>query len=175
MAKRNPWKRFSPIILVIMALAVPPDPALAAQPKDYSFVVLRGQLSDPARKKPMMEATIRVFEIVDSALEEPREFEAVTDNEGRFEFPKLPLSRFRMEIETREGEFIRGIDVVELNNPDMARLKLRISKRIVSDTLLVPGTDRFFVGVIVDPTKWKKFWKEAGAFLGLTTLLGLGI
>jgi hypothetical protein len=172
-------KRFSGggrIFLFLSALLLVPALVSAAQPRDYTYIVLRGELADPDKKKPMAQATIRLMEILPPDSEaQLRYFEAVTNEEGKFEFPRLPLADFQLEIETAEGELIRSLASVDLDDPDQTRLKLKISERVVSDARMDTGSERFVISVDVEATKWKKFWMEAGIFVVGAGVLAAGI
>ena len=163
------------IILAGLAAILLQGQAVAAEAKEYAYAVISGQIIDPVNRVPMAGATIRLFEAgVGEGGEAPRVFEEMTDDAGSFFFARLPLSTWRLEVETADGELIRGLSVL-YPEADQARLVLGVTRRIQSETEVSTGRGPRFIVVGYEPTKWKRFWSEALIFVAGGGALGLGL
>jgi hypothetical protein len=102
-------------------------------------------------------------------------YEAVTQADGRFVFPRLPLRRtWRLEILMATGELIRATSPIEIVS-DRAELILGISKRIVraSEVSTDPQEGTRWVIPGLQPPKWKRFWKQFAIFIAGAGALAL--
>jgi hypothetical protein len=98
--------------------------------------------------------------------------QATTDASGRFVVEGLGYARYAVEIETGEGETIRGVNVLDLPTGEVVEVELKISDRLRTSTVLDNRPDRFAAVVMVERKPWKRFWTGFAIFWGV--VLGSG-
>ena len=151
----------------VLPLTVPPCAAEADEGR-YVSVTIRGRLTDPETESPMAGAVLRFI----STAEDGRKVMGITDGEGRFEVMGLTYGSYVMEIETAEGEQIRGVNAVNVQDQPV-EITLKISDRVKSSTSVDSRPDRFFVVVEKKGPKWNRFWREFAGFFGVAAGLGV--
>ena len=166
-----PLGRFFTLGLATLLLMSVAAPASRAAAKQYITTTIRGTLTDPADGKPMVGALFR-FTPTDS---EDATVEALTDAEGRFEAQGLGFGLYVVEIQTAEGEIIRGINHLPIRPGKPIELELTLSDRVRSSTDLINQPRRFAAVVQRVPGKWKRFWKQFGIFAGLAAGSGAAV
>jgi hypothetical protein len=165
------------VILLGLAFLVS-MPAQSAERKEYGYAVLTGEITDPETSQPMAGAKVRLIEVLPADSDVPPEtYRMVTDENGRFTFPRLPLKRWSLEVITTDGEVIRGLNIFDMQD-DKAQLTLGITRRVDAPTEIAtehgaPGTRWIVVGY--EPIKWKRLWLEALIFIGSAAALGVGL
>ncbi len=143
--------------------------APAGQDTRYVRVTLRGRLTAAEGGAPLVGAIIR-FTATEGG--EPAEVVAKTDDKGAFALEDLGYASYTIEITTREGESIRGINDVQISG-DVVEVILRISE--VPSGMEVrsePGRERMVVAITVKRPKWKRFWREFAVFFGIAAGAG---
>ncbi len=147
------------VLLVCSSVAPAPE---AAGPSHYKTTTIKGAITDPATRQPMAGATIRFTAKDEAGVSQ----EAVTDADGQFEVKGLTYSRYEVEIETADGEVIKGINALPLREGEQLRVDMRISDRFASTTTVENQPGRFLAIVKVEPPRWGRFWKQFAIFLG---------
>lgn len=152
------------LILLVAAIAAGTFwavPARADEENRYLTYTVRGKLSDPDTDKPMAGATLRFVSVEEGG----ERLESVTGPEGLFEIKGLTPGRYALEIETAEGEHIRGVSAFNLTE-NTSNVVMKISDRFVSETSVDLKPERFVAAVDKKAINWKRFWTEMGIFLG---------
>ena len=145
-------------------------PARAAEEDNrYVSYTLRGRLFDPETNKPMGGATLR-FVPVDEGGER---LETQTSQEGNFVVKGMKPGRYSLEIETMEGEKIRGVSAINMNQ-DTNEVVLKISDRFTSETSVDLKPERVVAAVEKKSINWKRFWTELGIFVGAGAVAAAG-
>jgi hypothetical protein len=159
-----------PVTLAICCLGLSAD--LGAQTSDsdsrYVTTTLRGKLTDPDKGKPLAGAKLRFTSVDDPDLNR----ETVTEADGAFEIAGLTYSSYIIEIETAEGEVIRGVNALRVGEAEKLEISLKISDHVQSETTLENRPDRFVSAVKVEKVKWRRFWREFGIFWGAAAVAG---
>jgi hypothetical protein len=137
--------------------------ALAAEKKSYVTTTIRGALTLPGSGKPMSGAMIR-FTPTDPDLSRAT---AVTDEEGRFAVEGLGFGNYVVEIETPDGETIRGVNALPVEENRPVVLELKMTERVRSSTSLQNEPERFMAVVVKERTKTGRFWKQFAIFWGV--------
>ena len=153
--------------IVLMGLLCVSASSALAQQKQYVTTTLRGQLTE-AKGKPVAGATLRFMP------EDPQAqlIEATTNANGAFEAAGLVFTNYSIEIETADGEIIKGLNSVPIREGDRTEVILTVSPRLESSTSLTNQPQRFVAAVEKEPRKWKKFWKQFAIYLGVTAAVG---
>jgi len=152
----------------LVGAAILPD-AVAAAKKSYVQTNINGRLTHPKSGKPMAGAMIR-FTPVDPELARAS---SVTEDDGSFVVSGLGFGNYVVEIETAEGEKIRGINALPIEEGKPLVLDLKLSDRLRSSTSIENEPDRFMAVVAQEKKKTGKFWKQFGIFLGLAIVIAL--
>ena len=147
-------------LLILGALALP---AFAAEEKQYAFTTIRGKLSHPKTGDPMVSALLRFTPMDPDAPP----VEAQTDQNGEFEARALGFGVYALEIETSDGETIRGVSALPLNEGQPVEVLLELSDKVRSSTSIENQPDRFAAIVAREKKNWARLWKQLGIFLGL--------
>ena len=137
----------------------------------YVTTTLRGKLTDPDKGKPLAGAKLRFVSLDDPDLNR----ETVTQADGAFEITGLTYSSYVIEIETADGEVIRGVNALRVGEGEKLEISLKISDRVQSQTTLENRPDRFVSAVKVEKVKWRRFWREFGIFWGAAAVAGPGL
>lgn len=166
----NGHRRAIWILTVAVGLLVISQP-IGAQSVGSRYVTtsIRGKLSDPDTQKPMVGATVRFV----STEEAGSSAEAVTDEQGEFSVTGLGYSDYAVEIETAQGEHIKGINTLPLSPDRPVEVVMKISDRVPSKTLLTNRPERFLV--IVEKgsgVNWRRFWTGFAIFFGVAAPAG---
>jgi len=166
-SRRFRTRRWTACLVLFGLLSVSASTALAQQ-KQYVTTTLRGQLTE-TKGKPVPGATLRFTpEDAQAAL-----VEATTDQNGAFEATGLVFTNYSVEIETADGEIIKGLNSVPIREGDKTEIILTVSPRLESSTSLTNQPQRFVAAVEKTPKKWKKFWKQLAIYLGVTAAVGV--
>jgi len=155
-----------PVLVVIFALLILSAvalPAFAAEEKQYAFTTIRGKLSHPETGDPLVSALLR-FTPTDP---DAPVVEAQTDQNGEFEVRGLGFGAYALEIETSDGETIRGVDALPLQEGQPVEVLLEISDKVRSSTSIENQPDRFAAIVDRERTDRARLWKQLGIFLGI--------
>lgn len=145
--------------------------ATAAERKSYMTTTIRGSLTYPGSGEPMSGATIRF-----TPTEPGRSrASATTDGQGDFVVSGLGFGTFAVEIETPEGETIRGINALPIEENRPVVLELKLSDRLRSSTSLENQPERFMAVVATEPTKTGRFWKQFAIFWGIAIASGVAV
>jgi hypothetical protein len=165
-ARRSHTRRWTACFVLFGILAVSASSVLA-QTKQYVTTTLRGQLTE-TKGRPVPGATLRFMP------EDPQAsvIEATTDQNGAFEASGLVYTNYSIEIETADGELIKGLNEVPIREGDKTEIILTVSPRLESSTSLTNQPQRFVAAVEKTPKKWKKFWKQLAIYLGVTAAVG---
>lgn len=156
------------LILGVVCLAADLGVSMAAEgDKRYVTTTLRGKLTDPESDKPLAGAILRFV-----STQEDFSREVTTDDKGRFVVEGLIYSTYQIDIETAEGEKIRGVNALPIGDDKTVEVTLKISDRVRSETKLDNEPDRFVSAVEVKRVRWKRFWKEFGVFWGAAVVAG---
>ena len=149
--------------------ALPVRPVLAAvDDSQYVSNTIRGRLFDPDTGNPMAGATLR-FVPID---EQGRRGEAVTGEDGSYKVEGLGFGKYVLEIETADGEIIRGVNPFEMEKDKKYEVALKVSKGYRAETSVELERQRFVVAVTEKPFNWKRFWIEFGIFFGAAAAVG---
>lgn len=143
----------------------------AAEKKSYVTTNIRGALTFPGSGEPMSGATIR-FTPTDP---DQSRATAVTDEQGRFVVQGLGFGTYAVEIETPEGETIRGINALPIEEDRPVVLELKLSDRVRSSTSLENQPERFMAVVVKERTKTGRFWKQFAIFWGIAIATGAAV
>ncbi len=161
------------IVLALGLLAPLAATTGLAAPDDarYVSVTIHGKLTDPETGSPMVGAIVSFV----ATEEEGRKETGTTDAEGNFEVSGLTYGDYAVEIETAEGEHIRGINAFPVTGDKPVEVILKISNRLKSSTSLQNQPERFMALVTRDQgvSNWKRFWRELAGFFGSAAALGL--
>jgi hypothetical protein len=155
-------------LLVAVALLLTATPAPAAEPKDYAYLYVQGRISDPVNGRPLAEATVRLHgggEV----------FEMLTDARGSFIFDRLPVRSYRLDVVTADGRTLRNLRDIDPDDPfaDRARVRVRLGDG-PGESLGIETTDNQVTVLVPEPkTRWGRFWKQFGIFIGAAGLLAL--
>jgi hypothetical protein len=158
-------------ILGLLVLCTVATPAQAAEKKQYAFTTIRGKLSNLDTGAPMISARLR-FTPTDP---DAPVVEAETDENGQFEARGLGFGFYVVEIETANGDLIRGVNALPLSEGERAEVLLKLSDKIRSSTGIENEPDRFMAVVTRERKNWPRFWKQLGIFLGLTVATGAAV
>jgi hypothetical protein len=151
------------LLSVFMAAGAPVRPAVAAtEDSRYVSNTIRGKLFDPDTGHPMAGATLRFQPIEEGADQR----EAVTAEDGSYKVEGLGFGRYVLEIVTADGEVIRGVNPIVVDENKKYEVTLKISKRYRSETSVDLDRQRFAVAVNETPFNWKRFWTEFAIFFG---------
>jgi carboxypeptidase family protein len=142
--------------------------AAAAEDTRYRSVTLRGRLTEPATGEPMVGATIK-FTPEESG---GSTVQAVTDKQGNFVLQGLGYGSYSVEIDTADGEQIRGISSFPVK-AGTVEVVLKLSDRIASSTKLENRPERFVAVVERKGVDWRRFWKQFAIFFGIAAGLGV--
>jgi len=153
--------------LLAIGLLAAVTPSAFAQQKQYVTTTIRGTLTE-TKGAPVAGAILR-FTPTDP---QASVVEAMTDASGAFEAPGLIFTSYAIEIETADGEIIKGLNDLPIREADTTEILLTVSPRVVSQTSLTNDPQRFVAAVSKRPKKWKRFWKQFGIFVGATAVVG---
>lgn len=159
-------RRIGAVLLLLLGTLVPAL-AVGAEAKDYAYLFFQGRVMGPGRRDPLSGARVRL-------TSGDRVFEAATDARGLFEFPKLPLGTFDLEVRTADGTGIVRARRRATPGADVTRLELVVGKRAnpAPSGIVIRATR---TGVEVDvprpPTNWGRLGGQALAFVGSALLL----
>jgi len=159
-------RRVALLAVIFIGIAVATPLAEAAK-KSYVSTTIRGTLSHPNTGRPLVGAVV-TFTPEDSKLIVVR---ATTDENGAFEAAGLDFGRYNVEILTAEGETIRGINALPVSEKTVG-VTLKISERVQSDTDVDNQPEQIAIIVDKQKTKWKRFWKQFGIYVGAVAVTG---
>lgn len=151
------------LLAMLLAAGTPVRPVLAAgEETRYMSNTIRGKLFDPDTGKPMAGATLR-FQPLDEGAEQR---EGVTAEDGSYKVEGLGFGKYALEIVTADGEVIRGVNPIAIDENKKVEVDLKISKTSRAETSVEMDKQRFAVAVNDKPFKWKRFWTEFAIFFG---------
>jgi hypothetical protein len=167
------WHRDAMLIAILglLVLCTLATPLQAAEEKQYAFTTIRGKLSNPETGNPMVSARLR-FTPTDP---DAPVVETETDENGNFEARGLGFGIYAVEIETADGEMIRGVSALPISEGKPVEVLLKLSDKVRSYTSIENSPDRFMAVVTRERKNWPRFWKQFGIFLGLTVATGLAV
>jgi hypothetical protein len=131
-------------------------------------VILHGRLTDPTSGTPMVGAIIRFV----NAENSDEWMEAVTNEAGEFVFEGLTFGRYTVEITTKDGRSIRGVNHVPVGK-DTVRIGLQMSEKVDSTTTVENQPEQMVAAVAIREPDWRRFWKEFAIFFGVA--IGAGV
>lgn len=161
----NRWGNATKLLAVALLLLVsaPAGPRGAGSDDTrYKTVTIRGRLTEPGNGAPMAGAIVRFV----STEEGGGSSEGKTNQKGEFIVENLGFSVYAVEIETAEGEHIRGINELPIEEGKPIEVIMKISERVVSTTSLENEPGRFVALVKKEGVNWRRFWSEFGIFMG---------
>lgn len=142
-------------------------PCLGQEDTRYQVVILHGKLTDPTSGLPMVGAVVRFVNSENS----DQWVEAVTNETGEFVLEGLTFGKYTVEITTREGQSIRGVNHVPVGK-DTVRIGFKISEKVDSTTTVENQPEQIVAAVSIREPDWRRFWKEFAIFFGAA--LGAG-
>ena len=144
---------------------------LAADKKQYAQTTISGKLSHPETGEPLVDARLTFTPIDPDAPV----VETSSGQDGQFEAPGLGFGLYVLEIETSEGEMLRGVKSVPVQDGAPVEIMLQRSDKIRSATSVEIQPDLFAAMVDVEKMDWARFWKQFGIFFGLAIVTGLAV
>ena len=133
---------------------------------DYAYFTLQGRLTDPSLRKALEGATIRL-------TSGDQSFETVTDRKGVFQFEKLPVTSFTVDVISSDGRVVRGIRRLDANDPVRPRLRIDLGKGTPQSFQVNAAEEAISLDVPEPEIRWDRFWKELGIFVGVAAILAL--
>ena len=151
-------------LLALIATAAPGP--IAAEPLDYAYLLVQGTLSRRVDSAPISGATIRLRRDGDT-------LGTVTDERGVFRFDKLAVGDYDLELETADGEVMRGAWEMASLDASRARLRVRLGNGDAVRIGIKTEDQRVRLDVPEPEVRWRKLWVELGIFAVAALILGL--
>ncbi len=107
----------------VVAAALVTVAGAAADDSKYVSITMRGKLSDPETGQPMVGAVVRF-----TSNESGEKLIGIADEEGKFWVPGLTFGSFNVEVDTAQGERIKGIEAFPLTNEGAVDVSLTVSR-----------------------------------------------
>ena len=143
-------------------------PCLGQEDTRYQVVILHGKLTDPTSELPLIGAVIRFV----NAENSDQWVEAVTNEMGEFVLEGLTFGKYAVEITTKEGQSIRGINQVPVGK-DTVRIGFKMSEKVDSTTTVENQPEQIVAAVSIREPDWRRFWKQFAIFFGVAVGTGL--
>lgn len=168
MAQRVRWVGLLAIVFCLGAVCAVGGFTSAAPPKDYAYLYLQGKISDPVGGRPLAGAKVRLSG-------EGELFETATDQRGSFVFEKLPVRKYVMEVVDADGKKMQHLRDIDPDDPfpDRARVRIRLAHGPGENVSIETSENQVSILVPEPKTRWGRFWKQFGIFIGAAGLLAL--